>query len=105
MKNDHWNSTSFVDRTHLDPMSYSRVQKPEYKFKMPALVAMGVGLGLDLEEMEEILDLAGLTFQKGDRTQQAYKYLFTGMYGKSIDECNEFLRIVNVPELGSQSRK
>lgn len=104
MRNDHWNTTTFLYRTNLSPMDYTRVQKPDHRFKLPALVAMGVGLELDLQEMEEILSLAGLTFQEGDRTQQAYKYLFTGMYGRTIDECNDFLRTVNVPELGSQSR-
>lgn len=104
MRKDHWNTTTFLYHTNLSPMDYTRVQKPNHRFKLPALVAMGVGLELDLQEMEEILSLAGLTFQEGDRTQQAYKYLFTGMYGRTIDECNDFLRAVNVPELGSQSR-
>lgn len=104
MRNDHWNTTTFIERTNLGPMDYTRVQKPEHRFKMPALVAMGVGLGLDLQEMEEVLSLAGLSFKKGDHDQQAYKYLFSGMYGHSIDECNEFLEEVNVPTLGTHER-
>lgn len=105
MKNDHWNTTIFLDRTNLSPMDYSRVQKPDHKFKMPALVAMGVGLGLDQSEMEEVLTLEGLSFREGDREQQAYKYLFTGMYGCSIVKCNKFLSKVNVPILGTQQRR
>jgi hypothetical protein len=104
MRNDHWNTTTFIERTNLCPMDYTRVQKPEHRFKMPALVAMGVGLGLDLQEMEEVLSLAGLSFKKGDHDQQAYKYLFSGMYGKSIDECNDFLEKVGVTTLGSKQR-
>jgi Zn-dependent peptidase ImmA (M78 family) len=104
MQESHWNTTVFLYRTNLSPMDYSRVQQPGHKFKMPALVAMGVGLELDLHEMEHVLTLAGLSFMEGDREQQAYKYLFTGMYGKSIDECNEFLEKVGVKTLGSKQR-
>lgn len=104
MDNDHWNTTTFVWKTNLGPNDYSRVKKPDYTFKMPALVAMGVGLGLDLQEMEEVLKLAGLYFKENDKEQQAYKYLFTGMYGKSIDECNEFLERVGVTTLGAKQR-
>lgn len=72
---------------------------------MRPLVAMGVGLSLDLSEMEEVLRLGGMAFQDGDREQEAYKYLFTAFYGKGIDECNDFLEAVNVPTLGTQQRK
>lgn len=105
MESAHWNTTIFINRTGLDAMNYSRVQKPDHKFTMMPLVSMGIGLELSLDEMQEVLSLAGLSFKPTDRTDQAYKYLFTGMPGKSVDECNEFLREVGVPELGSQQRK
>ena len=105
MESAHWNTTIFINRTGLDAMNYSRVQNPDHKFTMMPLVSMGVGLELSLDEMQEVLSLAGLSFKPTDRTDQAYKYLFTGMSGKSVDECNEFLREVGVPELGSQQRK
>lgn len=54
--------------------------------------------------MEEVLSLGGMTFIKGDREHEAYKYLFTAFYGKDIDECNGFLREVDVPLLGTQQR-
>lgn len=104
MEAEGWNTTIFEYRTNLDAMNYTRVQKPDYKFTIRPLVAMGVGLRLDLSAMEEILTLAGLSFREGDKEQQAYKYLFTGMYGKSIDECNEFLEKVGVTTLGSKQR-
>ncbi len=104
MQADHWNTTTFLIKTNLSPMDYTRVQKPEHRFKMPSLVAMGVGLGLDLQEMEEVLRLAGLSFKEGDHKQQAYKYLFSGMYGYPIDKCNEFLEAVHVQTLGTHER-
>lgn len=105
MHEEHWTLYKFQDRTNLDAMTYTRIQKPDYKFTIRPLVAMGVGLRLDLHAMEEVLTLAGLAFKEGDHEQQAYKYLFTGLYGKSIDDCNEFLRQVGVRELGSHERK
>lgn len=68
---------------------------------MRPLVAMGVGLCLDLSEIEEVLSLGGMTFIKGDREHEAYKYLFTAFYGKDIDECNAFLAEVGVKQLGT----
>lgn len=104
MEAAHWNTTVFIDHTGLDAMHYSRVQKPDHKFTMMPLVSMGVGLELSLDEMQEVLSLAGLSFKPTDKADQAYKYLFTGMQGKSIEECNEFLKSVDVKELGSNQR-
>ena len=81
------------------------MQRGTHKFTMRPLVAMGVGLSLDLNEMEEVLKLGGMAFQDSDREQEAYKCLFTAFYGKIIDECNDFLEEINVPTLGTQQRK
>lgn len=104
MQDSHWNSTIFQDKTNLDAMNYSRVQKPDHKFKMEQLVAIGVGLSLTAQEMQEVLQSAGLNFSPTDHTQQAYSYLFSGFNGQSIDACNEFLKSVDVPPLGTQQR-
>lgn len=61
-------------------------------------------MSLDLPEMEKVLRLGGMTFQDGNREQEAYKYLFTAFYGKGIDECNAFLKKVGVTLLGTQQR-
>lgn len=104
MQEEHWNSAIFQANTNLDAMNFTRVQRPDHKFKMGALVAMGVGLCLTPAEMDEVLSLAGLSFDPNDRDQQAYAYLFSGYSGQDIDKCNEFLREIDVPELGSQQR-
>ena len=104
MNEEHWYETTFETKTKLDKMNFSRVQSGTHKFTMRPLVAMGIGLSLDLSEMEEVLGLGGMTFIKGDREHEAYKYLFTAFYGKGIDECNNFLQEVNVPLLGTQQR-
>ena len=65
---------------------------------------MGVGLGLDLNEMEEVLRLGGMSFKPGDKEQEAYKFLFTAFYGQDIDTCNDFLREINVTPLGTRQK-
>lgn len=105
MKSRHWNTNIFQSKTLLDPMNYSRVQDPTYNFKMPALVAMGIGLGLPLSEMNIILALAGLTFNPNDRQQQAYQFLFSSYFGKTIHECNALLEKLDLKPLGSKNRK
>lgn len=105
MEEENWYEYTFEERTKPDKMHYSRVQGGTHKFTMRPLVAMGVGLSLDLSEMEEVLRLGGMAFQEGDREQEAYKYLFTAFYGKGIDEYNDFLEAVNVPTLGTKQRK
>ena len=66
---------------------------------------MGVGLGLDISEMEEVLKLGGMAFKSGDREQEAYRYLFTGLYGQDINACNAFLEEVGVETLGTKQKK
>lgn len=63
-----------------------------------------LGLSLDCTEMTEVLKLGGMTFIPGNRDHEAYKYLFTAMYGKGIDECNAFLEEVGVETLGTKQR-
>lgn len=104
MQDAHWNTSVFQSKTNLDAMNYSRVQKPNHKFKIEQLVSMGIGLALTAQEMQEVLQLAGSCFSPTDHSQQAYAYLFSAYSGKSIDECNAFLKTVNVPLLGSQQR-
>lgn len=90
MTEEHWYESTFEEKTGLDKMNYSRVQKETHRFTMLPLLAMGVGLSLDCTEMTEVLNLGGMTFIPGNRDHEAYKYLFTAMYGKGIDECKLF---------------
>ena len=104
MAEEHWYESTFEEKTGLDKMNYSRVQKETHRFTMLPLLAMGVGLSLDCTEMTEVLNLGGMTFIPGNRDHEAYKYLFTAMYGKGIDECNAFLEEVGVETLGTKQR-
>lgn len=91
-------------KTLVDPMNYIHIQDPTYNFKMPDIIAMGIGLCLPLTEMNFILALAGFTFNSNDKQQQAYQFLFTSYFGKTIEECNELLEKLGLKTLGSKSR-
>ena len=86
-------------------MDYTRVQKPNHIFKMPAYVAMAVGLGLSLQEFQTVIKQAGLCLKEGDKTDDAYSFLLSVMQGQSVDECNDFLENVDVPRLGTHTRE
>ena len=105
MQDAKWNTSIFQDRTLLSPMDYTRVQKPNHIFKMPAYVAMAVGLGLSLQEFQTVIKQAGLCLKEGDKTDDAYSFLLSVMQGQSVDECNDFLENVDVPRLGTHTRE
>jgi hypothetical protein len=101
----NWNTRIFQDKTLLAPMDYTRVQDPNHIFKLPAYTAMAVGLELTLNETKETLRLSGLDYDPNDRTQNAYMYILSTFQGCPIDECNDVLNKLNVPELGTKSRR
>jgi len=105
MAEEHWNEVIFESKTLLDKMNYSRVTKGTHKFSMRPLVAMGVGLNLDLSEMEEVLKHGGMAFTKGNKEQEAFKFLFTSFHNCSIEECNDFLKKIDIAPLGTIQKK
>ena len=108
-----WDITKFRYRTGLNDMAFSRVKKKDHKFKKEQLISIGYGLQIELNEMEEVLDSAGMTFSKSDPVDVAYRFLFTGYRGKDIESCNNLLKQASIdlqldkpiPLLGSQDRK
>ena len=101
----NWDTRKFQDKTLLAPMDYSRVQLPNHIFKLPTYTAMAVGLELTLKETQDILSLSGLGYDPNDRTQQAYMYILSVFQGCPIDECNDVLSKLNVPKLGTKTRR
>ena len=104
MQNVKWNTSIFQEKTLLSAMDYTRIQNKDHPFKLPAYVAMAVGLNLTLQEFQEILQQAGLNLKRGDKQHDAYAFLLTVMNGKSIDECNDFLESIGVKTLGTHER-
>lgn len=103
MKDAKWNSSIFQEKTLLSANDYSRLSS-DHKFKLPAYVAMAVGLGLSLDEFQKAIYLNGLSLDDKERTHNAYSFVLSMLQGKSIDECNAFLEHVGVETLGTHSR-
>ena len=104
MVDDKWNTSIFQDRTLLSPMDYTRIQKPDHRFKLPAYMAMAVGLGLSLSEFQFVIKQAGLSLIDGDKQDDAYTFVLSVLQGRPIDECNDFLETIGLPALGTHSR-
>lgn len=100
-----WNTSIFQDKTWLSPMDYSRIQKPNHIFQLPAYTAMAIGLGLSLHDTEEILRASGLAYNTGDIEHCAYVFVLSTFQGCSIEECNEVLMSLGVKPLGTKSKK
>lgn len=105
MKEAKWNTTIFQEKTLLSPNDYSRLKDPKHNFKLPAYVAMAVGLNLSKSEFQEIIKKAGLCLVDGDEVHDAYSFLLTLMIDHDIDECNDFLEKLGIEKLGTHSRE
>ena len=104
MKNAHWNTSIFQEKTLLLPMDYCRLYQ-NHKFKIPSYIAMAVGLELTVDEITAALSLSGLGLDKNNPSEFAYIYILSNYHGCSIDEFNDILKILDVAPLGSKSRK
>ena len=104
MKNAHWNTSIFQEKTLLLPMDYCRLYQ-NHKFKIPSYIAMAVGLELTVDEITAALSLSGLGLDKNNPSEFAYIYILSNYHGCSIDEFNDILKILDIAPLGSKSRK
>jgi len=88
-------------RSHLDDMTISRLKNNKIKNQsMRTIIAICVGLDLDLRTSEELLKLAKLALNN-DPECIAYEMILTTFKGCSMDERNEVLKKLGIKPLGS----
>ena len=105
MEMKKWNTTIFCDATGLNEMVYSRAKNNDKsRPDVRTVISICAGLDLDIGMTNQLLGLAGHTLSNS-REDQAYCFVITGYRGRSLNDRNEFLRSVNVPELGSKQRR
>ena len=104
MQDAHWNTSTFQSKTLLSPMDFTRIQKKDHTFKLPAYMAMAVGLGLALTEFQDAIRLSGMCLVRGDTLHDAYSFILSTMQGCDIDYCNDFLLSVGLQILGTHER-
>jgi hypothetical protein len=104
MEAKHWNSAVFCEKTLLDEKIYSRAKtnhnsNPDTR----TIIAICVGLDLDISLTAELLFLAGHALCNS-LEHQAYIFIITEYQGQTIHERNAFLKTFNLEPLGSKQR-
>ena len=94
----------FCDLTGLGEENYRKAEKGlKNDPTVRTIVAIGVGLSLDIETVNKMLTLAGRSF-KDTPEDRALKFCITGLSGHSIDDCNDFLESLGYESLGTKER-
>lgn len=94
----------FCDLTGLGEENYRKAEKGQKNDPtLRTIVAIGVGLKLDIETVEKMLTLAGRSF-KDSPEDRALKFCITGLSGHPIEDCNDFLESLGYEPLGTKER-
>ena len=94
----------FCDLTGLGEENYRKAEKGlSNKPTVRTIVAIGVGLDLDIDTVDNMLKLAGRSFMDNPE-DRALKFCITGLSGHSIEDCNEFLESLGYEPLGTKER-
>lgn len=94
----------FCNLTGLGEENYRKAESSlKTDPKVRTIVAIGVGLSLDIETVENMLKLAGRSF-KDTPEDRALKFCITGLSGQSIEDCNDFLESLGYETLGTKER-
>ena len=94
----------FCDLTGLGEENYRKAEKGQKNDPtVRTIVAIGVGLKLDIETVEKMLTLAGRSF-KDSPEDRALKFCITGLSGHPIEDCNDFLESLGYEPLGTKER-
>ncbi len=94
----------FCDLTGLGEENYRKAEKSQKNDPtVRTIVAIGVGLKLDIETVEKMLTLAGRSF-KDSPEDRALKFCITGLSGHPIEDCNDFLESLGYEPLGTKER-
>ena len=94
----------FCDLTGLGEENYRKAEKGlKNDPTVRTIVAIGVGLKLDIETVEKMLTLAGRSF-KDSPEDRALKFCITGLSAHPIEDCNDFLESLGYEPLGTKER-
>lgn len=94
----------FCDLTGLGEENYRKAEKGlSNKPTVRTIVAIGVGLALDIDTVDNMLKLAGRSFMDNPE-DRALKFCITGLSGHPIEDCNDFLESLGYEPLGTKER-
>lgn len=94
----------FCTLTELGEENYRKAEKGlKNDPTVRTIVAIGVGLSLDIETVDKMLYLAGRSF-KDTPEDRALRFCITGLSGHPISDCNDFLAARGYETLGTKQR-
>lgn len=76
----------------------TKTRTMEYLPTMKTIVAFCIACNLDMLNTITLLESLGLTFKRTSKVHYAYSYLIVNCRGKSIPECNEILKKLEIDE-------
>ena len=94
----------FCTLTELGEENYRKAEKGlKNDPTVRTIVAIGVGLSLDIETVDKMLYLAGRSF-KDTPEDRALRFCITGLSGHPLSDCNDFLAARGYETLGTKQR-
>lgn len=106
MIQNHWNSTTFCEKTDLSNKVHSDMKKLDYKPSMSTVISLCIGLEVNKIIAENLLKSAGLAFNPTDCIHEAYLYFVNHSKEFDIETCNQVLKKLGAKKkqlLGSKS--
>lgn len=88
----------FIDETGLGKTTYYNIIGGYDKPLMTSLVSFAIVFKINLKNVEDLLRAWGLGFEPGNKVHHAYSQLIEKFSGKTMAECNEFLKEVGISE-------
>lgn len=88
----------FTAETGLGKTTYYNLIGGYKKPRMTSLVSFAIVFKINLKNVEDLLRAWGQGFEPGNKVHHAYSQLIEKFSGKSMYECNEFLKEVGIPE-------
>jgi len=98
MKQEKLNDIELGERIHLSDRHIRRFRTGETKPSFYAVLAICIGLQLDLWDSKELLESAFYTIPLNDEGK-IYNFFIRCCRGKSVDDCNAFLLANNMDPL------
>jgi hypothetical protein len=103
MDNAGWTYNDFEEYTLHNRNTYYAIKNNNLKPEIETIVAICIGLGLDIHTSEELLSRRGLGFDTSSK-HYTYRILITLYSHNGIDYCNDLLEEMAMPLLGSKER-
>ncbi len=93
-----------AERAGISSKTIQRIRSEfDYKPQLGTVISICVGLQLPPPLGEDLVVKSGYAFMPGNQKHILYQWILSGMYLKSIDECNELMKASNYNILSKEN--